>query len=376
MKGKKEKKNKKEEKEKQTTEKIIKIEEIININYLQQYIDLLFYMCDMGISFSFRKLVKISNLMLVKDIRIRNYFISKVHTSLIKLKKSHRNLVRLYSIIFLGLSDPNEKIEKNVKDLCQIFLDLLKLKILKYEDYLNNEGYIYIPEVYIFYFIIFVIFNNNLNIYYQSSINNNKNNKYFINIFNSYLKEIKKKFGFVDSTFLLKALNEMKKLECKNIKKIGSINQENTFTNEILKINEEDNNNNNNINIDFDKVKNGLIDSIMVIIYNNYLSENKRTDKDGNLIYPQIPNILTGGDIQYKDNYIFNINKSKNKNDVQNEEKNKENLNIKYSSSKKKIILLMIKKIKDFLLMNISRRIMTILMKMKIKKIIFKYYLF
>ena len=337
VKGKKEKKNKKEEKEKQTTEKIIKIEEIININYLQQYIDLLFYMCDMGISFSFRKLVKISNLMLVKDIRIRNYFISKVHTSLIKLKKSHRNLVRLYSIIFLGLSDPNEKIEKNVKDLCQIFLDLLKLKILKYEDYLNNEGYIYIPEVYIFYFIIFVIFNNNLNIYYQSSINNNKNNKYFINIFNSYLKEIKKKFGFVDSTFLLKALNEMKKLECKNIKKIGSINQENTFTNEILKINEEDNNNNNNnINIDFDKVKNGLIDSIMVIIYNNYLSENKRTDKDGNLIYPQIPNILTGGDIQYKDNYIFNINKSKNKNDVQNEEKNKENLNIKYSSSKKK----------------------------------------
>ena len=337
VKGKKEKKNKKEEKEKQTTEKIIKIEEIININYLQQYIDLLFYMCDMGISFSFRKLVKISNLMLVKDIRIRNYFISKVHTSLIKLKKSHRNLVRLYSIIFLGLSDPNEKIEKNVKDLCQIFLDLLKLKILKYEDYLNNEGYIYIPEVYIFYFIIFVIFNNNLNIYYQSSINNNKNNKYFINIFNSYLKEIKKKFGFVDSTFLLKALNEMKKLECKNIKKIGSINQENTFTNEILKINEEDNNNNNNnINIDFDKVKNGLIDSIMVIIYNNYLSENKRTDKDGNLIYPQIPNILTGGDIQYKDNYIFNINKSKNKNDLQNEEKNKENLNIKYSSSKKK----------------------------------------
>ena len=166
----------------------------------------------------------------------------------------------------------------------------------------------------------------------------------------------------------------MKKLECKNIKKIGSINQENTFTNEILKINEEDNNNNNNINIDFDKVKNGLIDSIMVIIYNNYLSENKRTDKDGNLIYPQIPNILTGGDIQYKDNYIFNINKSKNKNDVQNEEKNKENLNIKYSSSKKKIILLMIKKIKDFLLMNISRRITTILMKMKIKEIILKYY--
>ncbi len=80
----------------------------------------------------------------------------------------------------------------------------------------------------------------------------------------------------------------------------------------------------------------------MKIIYNIYLSDKKRTDKDGNLIYPQIPNILTGKDIQYKDNYLFNFNKSKNKNEEQNEEidtnkKNKEmNSSIKKSSTRKK----------------------------------------
>ena len=346
VKGKKEKKKKKDkEKSKEINQQIMKVEDILNINYLQQYIDLLFYMCDIGISFSFRKLVKISNLMLVKDIRIRNYFISKVHNLLIKIRKSHRNLTRLYSIIFLGLSDPNEKIEKSTKEICSIFLDMLKLKSLKYEDHLNNEGYIYIPEIYIFYLVIYIIFNNNLNLYYQQSMNGkNNSNKYFMNIFSSFLKEIQKKFGFVDSTFLLKALNEMKKYECNNIKKIGCIEKENVFFNFDDKVENEDSidDNKQKIVVDLDKVKNSLIDNIMKIVYNIYLSDKKRTDKDGNLIYPQIPNILTGKDIQYKDNYLFNFNKSKNKNEEQNEEidtnkKNKEmNSSIKKSSTRKK----------------------------------------
>ena len=347
IKGKKEKKKKKEiEKDEEINKKIMKIEDIININYLQQYIDLLFYMCDIGISLSFRKLVKISNLMLVKDIRLRNYYISKVHNLLIKIRKSHRNLTRLYSIILLGLSDPNEKIEKSTKEICSIFLDMLKLKSLKYEDHLNNEGYIYIPEIYIFYLVIYVIFNNNLNIYYQQSINNKNSSKYIINIFSSYLKEIQKKFGFVDSTFLLKALNEMKKYECKNIKKIGCIEKENVFLKIDDMIENEDpfDDNNQKIVVDLDKVKNSLIDNIMNIVYNNYLSDKKRTDKDGNLIYPQIPNILTGKDIQYKDNYLININKSKSnkKNEEHNEEiaENKSNKrsspSVKKSSTRKK----------------------------------------
>ena len=334
IKGKKEKKKKKKEEEtsEEINNRINKIEDIININYLQQYIDLIFYLCDIGIPLSFRKLVKVSNLMLINDTRIRNYFVSKVHNSLIKLRKSHRNLSRLYSIIFLGLSDPDENIEKSVKEICEIFLDMLKLKLIKYEDHLNNEGYIYIPEIYIFYLIIYFIFNNNLNIYYQHSMNNDsKSNKYFMNIFSSYLKAIQKKFGFVDSTFLLKALNEMKKFECKNIKKIRCLDEENVF------FNFDENNEEEKIEVDFDKVKNNIIDSIMIIIYNSYLNDNKRTDTDGNLIYPQIPNILTGKDIQYKDNYLFNFNnKSGNKNLDKNEEdknnkENKENNVIKSS---------------------------------------------
>ena len=337
-KEKKEKKKKKSDKNEDMQKRMNKIEDIINITYLKQYIDLLFYMCEIGISFSFRKLVKLSNLMLVKDIRIRNYFILKVHNSLIKLKKSHRNLSRLYSIILLGLSDPNENIEKDIKEICDIFLDMLKLKLIKYEDYLNNEGYIYIPEIYIFYLIIYFIFNDHLNIYYQQSINsNNKSNKYFMNIFGSYLKEIQKKFGFIDSTFLLKALNEMKKFECKNIKKIGSLGKENIFLNYEI-IEEDDISEDNKTEVDFDKVKNGIIDNIMAIVYNNYLSDNKRTDKEGNLIYPQIPNILTGKDIQFKDNYLFNFNKSKHKDEEQIEEIKENqinNSNVKNSSIKK-----------------------------------------
>ena len=185
-----------------------------------------------------------------------------------------------------------------------------------------------------------------MNIYYQQSINNKNSSKYIINIFSSYLKEIQKKFGFVDSTFLLKALNEMKKYECKNIKKIGCIEKENVFLKIDDMIENEDSfdDNNQKIVVDLDKVKNSLIDNIMNIVYNNYLSDKKRTDKDGNLIYPQIPNILTGKDIQYKDNYLININKSKSnkKNEEHNEEiaENKSNKrsspSVKKSSTRKK----------------------------------------
>ena len=322
---------------------ISNIEDIININYIQQYIDILFYMSEIGISFSFRKLVKISNLMLVRDIRVRGYFLTKVHKSLIKLKKTHRNLTRLYSIILLGLADQNEKIEKKCKEIFGVFLDLLKIKLIKYEDYLNTDGYIYIPEVYIFYLIIFFIFNDNINIYYQQNSiiydNKYKNNKYFMNIFGNYLKEIKKKFGFVDSTFLLKVLNEMKKYDCKNIKHIKCLDKENVFINYDDIDNDKDDENNEKIEVNFDKVKNSVIDNIMSIVYSDYLSDRKRTDKDGNGIYPQIPNILTGKDVEFKDNYLFNFNKYYDKKNIQNEEKNNDindNSNILNSSKRSK----------------------------------------
>ena len=348
IKSKKNNKNKnKENKEKTSTKKnktsteISNIEDIININYIQQYIDILFYMSEIGISFSFRKLVKISNLMLVRDVRVRGYYLNKVHKSLIKLKKTHRNLTRLYSIMLLGLSDPNETIEKNCKEIFGVFLDLLKIKLIKYEDYLNTDGYIYIPEVYVFYLIIFFIFNDNINIYYQQSsiIYNNKyqSNKYFMNIFGNYLKEIKKKFGFVDSTFLLKVLNEMKKCDCKNIKHIKCLDKENVFVNYDYIENDNNDENSEKIEVNFDKVKNSVIDNIMSMIYSDYLSDTKRTDKDGNGIYPQIPNILTGKDVEFKDNYLFNFNKYNDIKNDQEEEKNNDinnNSNI-FNSSKK-----------------------------------------
>ena len=335
--------------------KISNIEDIINLNYIQQYINLLFYMNEIGISFSFRKLVKISNLMLVKDIRIRRYFVTKIHNSLIKLKKSHRNLVGLYSMILLGLSDQNEAIEKMCKNNLSIFLDLLKIKLIKYEDNLNSDGYIYIPEVYIFYLIVFIIFNNNINIYYQqnSNLNNNKYliNKYFMNIFSNYLKEIKKKFGFVDSTFLLKALNEMKRFDCINIKKIKCLDNENVFlsNNILLDDNSNVNDNKEKIEVNFNKVKDSLIDNIMTIVYSDYLSDKKRIDKDGNGIYPQIPNILTGKDIEFKDNYLFNFNKYHNLNKTQSQENNKNSRIINSSNkSKEKYYGNKSKKIKKF----------------------------
>ena len=350
IKSKKNNKNKnKENKEKTSTKKnktsteISNIEDIININYIQQYIDILFYMSEIGISFSFRKLVKISNLMLVRDVRVRGYYLNKVHKSLIKLKKTHRNLTRLYSIMLLGLSDPNETIEKNCKEIFGVFLDLLKIKLIKYEDYLNTDGYIYIPEVYVFYLIIFFIFNDNINIYYQQSsiIYNNKyqSNKYFMNIFGNYLKEIKKKFGFVDSTFLLKVLNEMKKCDCKNIKHIKCLDKENVFVNYDYIENDNNDENSEKIEVNFDKVKNSVIDNIMSMIYSDYLSDTKRTDKDGNGIYPQIPNILTGKDVEFKDNYLFNFNKYNDIKNDQEEEKNNDinnNSNIFNSSKKSK----------------------------------------
>ena len=337
------KEKEKEDKKKQKDIQISNIEDIVNFNFVQRYIDLLFYMSEIGISFSFRKLVKISNIMLVKDIRIRTYFLTKINNSLIKLRKSHRNLTRLYSIMLLGLSDPNDKIEKNCKEIFGIFLDLLKIKLIKYEDFLNTDGYIYIPEVYIFYLIIFFIFNDNINIYYQqnSNINNSKyqNNKYFMNIFVTYLKEVKKKFGFIDSTFLLKVLNEMKKFECKNIKKIKCLDKENVFLNyDIIKRGDQEDDSE-DIRVDFDKVKNSVIDNIMTIIYSDYLSDKKRTDKDGNGIYPQIPNILTGKDKEFKNNYLYNFKKYLNKDNIQSGDKNYENNNNSniFNSSKKSI---------------------------------------
>jgi hypothetical protein len=244
--------------------------------------------------------------------------------------------------MLLGLSDPNETIEKHCKEIFGVFLDLLKIKLIKYEDYLNTDGYIYIPEVYVFYLIIFFIFNDNINIYYQQSsiIYNNKyqSNKYFMNIFGNYLKEIKRKFGFVDSTFLLKVLNEMKKCDCKNIKHIKCLDKENVFVNYDYIENDNDENSE-KIDVNFDKVKNSVIDNIMSMIYSDYLSDTKRTDKDGNGIYPQIPNILTGKDVEFKDNYLFNFNKYNDIKNLQEEEKNNDinnNSNIFNSSKKSK----------------------------------------
>ena len=53
-----------EEKEKESKKmkkdlKISNIEDIINLNYIERYIDLLFYMSEISIAFSFRKIIKI-----------------------------------------------------------------------------------------------------------------------------------------------------------------------------------------------------------------------------------------------------------------------------------------------------------------------------
>ena len=304
--------------------------DLININYIQNYIDLLFYMSEIGICFSFRKLVKISNIILLSDKRIRFYFISKVNKSLNKIKKSHRNIIKLYSIILLAFSDPNEEIEKFAKETFENLLILINDKLIQYKGKLNTEGYVYIPEVFICYLIIFFIFNANLNLYYQqieffNNKQSTKNTKYFNNILVYFFKEIKKKFKSIDSAFLLRELNEIKKFECKNIKKIKCIDPNNLF---LLILDKEDYKKEGEefIELNYDKVKNSIIDNIMSIIYNDYLSDFKR-EENGEGIIPQIPNIFTGKDKEMKDKYIFEDNNtdksvllpiSKKKEDVEN----------------------------------------------------------
>ena len=113
----------------------------------------------------------------------------------------------------------------------------------------------------------------------------------------------------------------MKKFECKNIKRIKCLDKENVFLNYDIIEGDNEDENKEKIQVNFDKVKNSVIDSVMSIVYANYLSDKKRTDKDGNGIYPQIPNILTGKDVEFKDNYLFNFYKLHGRNNVQNDEK-------------------------------------------------------
>ena len=142
----------------------------------------------------------------------------------------------------------------------------------------------------------------------------------------------------------------MKKLDCKNIKKIKCLDKENVFLNyeinaEIEKNNDEEDNDNNKdkISVDFNKVKNSVIDNIMSMIYSDFLSDKKRADNNGNGIQPQIPNILTGKDKEFKDNYLYNFNKYHNKGNTHSQENNnevnkinKDNSNILNSSKKTK----------------------------------------
>ena len=82
-----------------------------------------------------------------------------------------------------------------------------------------------------------------------------------------------------------------------------------------------------------------MIDNIMSMIYSDFLSDKKRTDNNGNGIQPQIPNILTGKDKEFKDNYLYNFNKYHNKNNTQSQEninEVKDNSNILNSSKKTK----------------------------------------
>ena len=328
-----EEKNSTDEEKDEEEEVEIKIRKnYINIQLIiiTKYISLIFKLIENGIHLKNTYQIKFANLLLCKELIIRSFFIDKLYNKM-KSKKPLNKFFNIIPMITLCLNDNDKHLSKKVKNMLSAFVKII-LQKLKTKD--PNEAYRLIPEVYLSYIIMYFVFNPNLNVYYQRIGKKN----YFTDIIANFIRIIKKvNNNNFDSDFVLKFLNCIKIQDLSDKKIIKKVFKFGIIFNIKYQIKD----------INYENVKNKLIDNIIQLINSNFT-----TDFSYKINTPKIPtiflksnkeknsyNIINNSKINDTSNFILDIgkisdfmkstNKSKRKSkDSENEENNDEINNI------------------------------------------------
>lgn len=237
--------------------------ETVYLLSIGKYINLLFLSYEQNLYIKQSNLIRATNIVLSKYHFIRKHFIAKIEKRM-NQKGSITSLINIIPIIVLCFNDLNKYLSKKSKGLIGLFVTLL-LNRLEQNRGENNDKSFYkcIPEVYLSYIVSFFIFNANLNLLFQTG-----EKKYFSDIVNAFLRIVKQgSNNKYDSDFLLKMLNKMKEERLNKHKMIKGF-----FTFRlVIEINDysyED--------INYEEVKNGVIELIQGIITKGYMTDYRR----------------------------------------------------------------------------------------------------
>lgn len=220
--------------------------------------------------------IKIMNLALYENVEVRKHVLLKINTFFIKLNRKSFNFfnhISILSIAFVCLGDPDKVIIKTATDIITKFFELCRIKYhmteIKLKEsnendsiQINSNTAKYIPENYIGVFIMYYVFNQNLNIYFQQ-----KDKKNFDKIFRLFLKILSKNKAEYDSDLLIKNIISIRKLNLTSRKKFTKVSTETYFKDEI---------NLDHATLDIHKVKNDICDTLIKIIRESFsISERK-----------------------------------------------------------------------------------------------------
>jgi len=225
--------------------------------------------------------IKLMNIALYENIEVRRHILSKINTYFNKLNRKSFfffNHISVLTIPFVCLGDPDKVIVKTATEVISKFFEICRIKFHLTEIKLkeNNEDVPvqinsnlarYIPENYIGVFIMFYVFNFNLNMYFVQ-----KDKKNFEKIFKSFLKILSKDKAEYDSELLTKNIISIRKINLTSRKKFSKVPMETHFKEEI---------NYNQANGDIHKVKNEVCDMMIKLIRETFSkSERKYESKE------------------------------------------------------------------------------------------------
>ena len=304
----------------------------LNIVDICKYINLIFYLSDNKYILNLKNQIRLSNLALSYNLFIRNHLLKKIE-KILTIKNSIYNYLNIIQILISYLNEPDKDIKKRAIDYFGKFLNFIFKKFSQYKEQINENNknyfyyYKYIPESYITYLIMYIIFNPYLIVLFSLG-----EKKYFQNLINVFMKILKKSTNNnYDSYFMISILIQIKEIKLLNTKNkfisCLSINNDCTYLNNNKNTGKVSILNKIQDNFSFkikefnfgnlDNLKNNLCDMVIQAIMLKFCTKIRN-----NNIKPLIPSIFYSKEILSKNNFdmknfnnnLFNnqMNNSKN----------------------------------------------------------------
>jgi len=220
---------------------------VMKNNFINQFrileicknISLIFLLVDYKQNLDMKNQIRLSNIALNRELIVRSYILKKIEKILLR-KNSIYHYLNIIQILILYLNEPNKELSKKGLDIFSKFINFICKKFIQYKQQIDVESkayfyyYKYIPETYITYLIMYIVFNPNL-----ISLVQLHEKKYFQDLIKKFLKVIKKSTNDnYDSSLLLGILIQIKEIELINPKhkfiSLISINNNNTYLDNLI----------------------------------------------------------------------------------------------------------------------------------------------